>query len=94
MTTPSDVIDREVAAYNRRDIQGSVACYAPAAKVMQPDGSTLASGGVTSGSVCCGCSCFDSGHYRFCSLTSRESRRASPMKLKATTVSTIAMPAG
>jgi uncharacterized protein (TIGR02246 family) len=44
MTTSSDVIDRQVAAYNRRDIQGFVACYAPDAKVMQPDGSTLASG--------------------------------------------------
>src|ERR1022692_4630975 len=44
MTTPSEVIDRQVAAYNRRDVQGFVACYAPDAKVVQPDGSLLASG--------------------------------------------------
>jgi uncharacterized protein (TIGR02246 family) len=51
MTTSSDVIDRQVAAYNRRDIQGFVACYAPDAKVMQKDGSTLASGRDQIGSV-------------------------------------------
>ena len=51
MTTSSDVIDRQVAAYNRRDIQGFVACYAPDAKVVQPDGSTLASGRDQIGSV-------------------------------------------
>jgi uncharacterized protein (TIGR02246 family) len=51
MTTSRDVIDRQVAAYNRRDIQGFVACYAPDAKVMQPDGSTLASGRDQIGSV-------------------------------------------
>jgi uncharacterized protein (TIGR02246 family) len=44
MPTPSEVIDRQVAAYNRRDVQGFVACYAPDAKVVQPDGSLLASG--------------------------------------------------
>ena len=44
MTTPSEVIARQVAAYNRRDVQGFVACYAPDAKVVQPDGSLLASG--------------------------------------------------
>jgi len=32
VTTPSDVIDRQVAADNRRDIQGFVACDAPDAK--------------------------------------------------------------
>jgi uncharacterized protein (TIGR02246 family) len=51
MTTSSDVIDRQVAAYNRPDIQGFVACYAPDAKVVQPDGSTLASGRDQIGSV-------------------------------------------
>ncbi|HXC79665.1 MAG TPA: nuclear transport factor 2 family protein [Candidatus Acidoferrum sp.] len=51
MTTSSDVIDRQVAAANRRDIQGFVACYAPDAKVIQPDGSTLASGRDQIGSV-------------------------------------------
>jgi hypothetical protein len=44
------LIDR-VTAYNRRDVQGFVACYAPDAKVMQTDGSTLASGRDQIGSV-------------------------------------------
>jgi hypothetical protein len=39
-----DVVDRQVAAYNHRDIDGFVACYAVDAKVVQPDGSSLASG--------------------------------------------------
>jgi len=51
MTTPSEVTDRQVAADNRRDIQGFVACYAPDAKVVQPDGSMLASGRDQIGSV-------------------------------------------
>jgi uncharacterized protein (TIGR02246 family) len=51
MTTSSEVIDRQVAAYNRRDVQGFVACYAPDAKVVQADGSMLASGRGQIGSV-------------------------------------------
>jgi hypothetical protein len=44
VTAPRDIIDRQVAAYNRRDVDGFVACYAVDAKVVQPDGSLLASG--------------------------------------------------
>jgi len=44
LTTNSEVIDRQVAAYNRHDIQGVLACYAPDATVVQSDGSVLASG--------------------------------------------------
>jgi hypothetical protein len=44
MTTARDVVDQQIAAYNRRDIDGFVACYAENAKVVQPDGSLLASG--------------------------------------------------
>lgn len=44
MTTPNEVIDRQIDAYNRRDPDAFVACYAPDATVVQPDGSTLASG--------------------------------------------------
>ena len=44
MVTPNDLIDRKVAAYNRHDIDGFVACYAPDAEVLQADGSMLASG--------------------------------------------------
>ncbi len=41
MTMASDVADRQVAAYNRRDIEAFVACYAPAAMVLRPDGGVL-----------------------------------------------------
>jgi hypothetical protein len=44
MTTPSDVIDRQLAAYNERDLDAFVGCYASGATVVQPDGSILASG--------------------------------------------------
>jgi hypothetical protein len=44
MTDAVDIIDRQVAAFNRRDVEGFVACYAADAKVVQPDGSLLASG--------------------------------------------------
>jgi hypothetical protein len=44
MTAPREIIDRQVAAYNRRDIEEFVACYAVDATVVQPDGSVLASG--------------------------------------------------
>jgi uncharacterized protein (TIGR02246 family) len=44
MATPRDVVDQQIAAYNRRDINGFVACYAEDATVVQSDGSLLASG--------------------------------------------------
>ena len=44
MTAPRETIDRQVAAYNHRDLEQFVACYASDAKVVQPDGSLLASG--------------------------------------------------
>jgi hypothetical protein len=44
MATSRDVVDQQIAAYNRRDLDGFVACYANAAKIVQPDGSILASG--------------------------------------------------
>ncbi|MGC2169165.1 MAG: nuclear transport factor 2 family protein [Acidimicrobiales bacterium] len=42
--TARDVVDQQVAAYNRRDVDAFVACYASDAKVVQPDGSLLAAG--------------------------------------------------
>lgn len=42
--TAHDVVDQQIDAYNRRDIDGFVACYAVTARVVQPDGSPLASG--------------------------------------------------
>lgn len=44
MAKASDVVDEQISAYNRRDLDGFVACYADDAKVVQPDGSLLASG--------------------------------------------------
>ena len=44
MSTPRQVVDRQLAAYNRRDIEEFVACYAAEAQIVQPDGSLLASG--------------------------------------------------
>jgi hypothetical protein len=44
MATARDVVDRQIAAYNRRDIDDFTACYAENAVVVQPDGSLLASG--------------------------------------------------
>jgi hypothetical protein len=44
MTTASEVVDRQLDAYNQRDLDAFVACYAPDATVMQPSGSMLASG--------------------------------------------------
>jgi hypothetical protein len=44
MTTQTEVIDQQIAAYNRRDLDAFVACYARDASVAQPDGSILASG--------------------------------------------------
>lgn len=39
-----DIIDRQIAAYNRRDLDGFIACYAADAIVRRPDGTVLASG--------------------------------------------------
>jgi len=44
MTAPRETIDRQIAAYNRRDLEEFVACYALGATIVQPDGSLLASG--------------------------------------------------
>jgi hypothetical protein len=44
MTVPTDVVDRQLAAFNARDINSFVTCYAEGAAVLQPDGSVLASG--------------------------------------------------
>jgi putative hydrolase of HD superfamily len=44
MSTPREVVDQQVAAYNRRDLEGFVACYATEAQIVQPDGKLLASG--------------------------------------------------
>ena len=44
MTTPREVIDRQLAACNRRDVEEFVASYASDATIVQPDGSLLASG--------------------------------------------------
>jgi hypothetical protein len=44
MVTAREVVDQQIAAYNQRDIDGFVACYADNATVVQPDGSLLASG--------------------------------------------------
>ena len=44
MSTPRQVVDQQLAAYNRRDLEGFVACYAADAQILRPDGSLLASG--------------------------------------------------
>jgi hypothetical protein len=44
MTAPRETVDRQLAAYNHRDLEEFVSCYALDAKVVQPDGSLLASG--------------------------------------------------
>jgi hypothetical protein len=44
MATPTEIVDRQLVAFNNRDIEGFVACYGLEAKVVQPDGSFLASG--------------------------------------------------
>ena len=44
MAAAHEVIDRQIVAYNNRDIDGFIACYARDATVVQPDGSILASG--------------------------------------------------
>lgn len=44
MATPTEIIEKQLVAFNNRDIEGFVACYGPEAKVVQPDGSFLASG--------------------------------------------------
>ena len=42
VTAASDVVDRQVGAYNARDIDAFVACYATTAMVLTPDGGVLA----------------------------------------------------
>ena len=44
MAVPREIIDRQVDAYNQRDLDAFVECYAPDAVVVQPDGSMLAAG--------------------------------------------------
>jgi hypothetical protein len=44
MSTPREVVDHQLAAYNRRDLEGFVGCYAAEAQIVQPDGQLLASG--------------------------------------------------
>lgn len=44
MVSARDVVDQQIAAYNRRDLDDFVACYADDAKVVPPDDSLLASG--------------------------------------------------
>jgi hypothetical protein len=44
METAHEVIDQQIAAYNCRDIDAFVACYADSANVVRPDGLVLASG--------------------------------------------------
>lgn len=44
MSGAHEIIDRQVAAYNRRDLEDFVACYAAGANVVRPDGKPLASG--------------------------------------------------
>lgn len=44
MSHVSDVIDRQVAAYNRRDVEAFAARYALGADVYGPDGKILAAG--------------------------------------------------
>jgi hypothetical protein len=44
MSAPRETVDRQLAAYNHRDLEEFVACYTSDARVVQPDGSLLASG--------------------------------------------------
>jgi putative hydrolase of HD superfamily len=44
MDTPESVVDRQLAAYNRRDLAAWVATYAPDAQQVLADGTVLASG--------------------------------------------------
>ncbi len=46
MSDLTELIDRQIAAYNRRDLDGFMACYAAEARIVQPDGSYLANGHV------------------------------------------------
>jgi hypothetical protein len=41
---PTEIIDRQLVAFNKRGIEAFVVCYGLEAKVVQPDGSFLASG--------------------------------------------------
>jgi hypothetical protein len=44
MSELTELIDQQLAAYNRRDIDRFVGCYAAEARIVQPDGSYLAEG--------------------------------------------------
>lgn len=44
MSTPREIVDQQLEAYNRRDLDGFVACYAEGAQIVRPDGSLLAAG--------------------------------------------------
>jgi uncharacterized protein (TIGR02246 family) len=44
VTTAREVVDEQIDAYNRRDVDGFAACYAENATVVQPDGTLLATG--------------------------------------------------
>jgi hypothetical protein len=44
MSEPTKVIDRQIDAYNRRDVEGFVGCYAIDAHIYGPDGLLLAAG--------------------------------------------------
>jgi putative hydrolase of HD superfamily len=44
MTEVTDLIDRQIEAYNRRDAEPFIACYAVDAHVYGPDGEVLAAG--------------------------------------------------
>jgi uncharacterized protein (TIGR02246 family) len=44
MSEPTDVVDRQVAAYRDRDLERFLACYAPDVKVKDFDGNVLMDG--------------------------------------------------
>lgn len=44
MNSPYEVVDRQLEAYNRGDIDAFVGCYATNAEVLHADGTLLASG--------------------------------------------------
>ena len=44
MSQASELVDRQIAAFNHRDLDAFVACYSADARIAQPDSSLLASG--------------------------------------------------
>ncbi|MGA8207228.1 MAG: nuclear transport factor 2 family protein [Candidatus Dormiibacterota bacterium] len=44
MSQATELVDRQITAYNRRDLDAFVACYSADAPISQPDGSLLADG--------------------------------------------------